>query len=111
MLYAVKQFVPVLLKKLARIRRELDDMKLDIENRVGALHESEKNEQAIPSLSIVSTPSSHAAVSRTRLVFDTPVKKALSHPVDPSGSPVVYVSNIYFLLLHNVITYYFIDNS
>ena len=88
------------LKKLARIRREMDDMKFDIENRIGSLYRSLKDEQADICTSLLSTPSSHAAVSRTRLVFNTPVKKTQSHPVDPSSSPVVYVS-LYFSYNYN----------
>ena len=93
------------LKKLAKIRREMDFMKLDIENRIGALFDSEKDDQTIvlPASSLMNTPSSHATVPRTRLVFDTPVKKALSQPIDPNGSPVVYVSIIILCLTIAVI--------
>ena len=74
----------------------MDFMKLDIENHIGALFDSEKDDQTIvlPTSSLMNTPSSHATVPRTRLVFDTPVIKALSQPIDPNGSPVVYVSII-----------------
>ncbi|XP_019862645.1 PREDICTED: uncharacterized protein LOC109591334 [Amphimedon queenslandica] len=89
------------LKKLAKTRKEMEDMKLEIERRIGSFFDSQNAAQACITsvdlsidLSGPATPSkSLYSPRRTRLTYDTPTRNALSQPIDSTGSPVVYFVN------------------
>lgn len=88
------------LKKLAKTRKEMEEMKLEIERRIGSFFDSQNAAQTCLTsvdlsidLSGPSTPSkSLCSTRRTRLTYDTPTRNAVSQPIGLTGSPVVYVS-------------------